>query len=53
VTDVAVLSDPGHGFGKAAKSCASKARFDAARDDAGKAVAGELMMRVRSERRAA
>lgn len=45
-TDVLVAGDPGHGFGAAAKACAEKASFEPAKDDAGRAVAGELILRV-------
>jgi TonB family protein len=50
VTDVAIVSDAGHGFAAAAKACTLKARFAAARDEKGKAIAGEVVMRVRFER---
>jgi periplasmic protein TonB len=35
-TEVKVLSDPGYGFGQAARSCAIKTRFQPAQDAAGK-----------------
>jgi protein TonB len=42
VTDVEVLSDPGHGFGKRASLCArSRVSFDAALDAAGNKIAGK------------
>jgi outer membrane biosynthesis protein TonB len=42
VTDVEVLSDPGHGFGKRASLCArSRVTFDPALDAAGNKVAGK------------
>jgi TonB family protein len=47
--DVVVISDPGHGFGESAKTCAKKMDFDPARDDAGKAIDGETVMRIRFE----
>lgn len=43
VTDVAIVNDPGHGFGDAAKACALKAPFDPASDPKGRAVAAELV----------
>lgn len=46
-TAVTVVSDPGHGFGAAATSCARKASFDPAKDVSGKSVAGEAVVRVR------
>ncbi len=47
VTDVTVVSDPGYGFGQAAKTCAQKAAFEPAKDSTGHAVAGEAVIRVR------
>lgn len=36
VSDVKVLTDPGHGFGRAAKTCAKLRRYESALDVAGK-----------------
>jgi protein TonB len=45
---VAVLSDPGHGFGDAAQRCAMAQRYVAARDASGRAIASRLCpIRVR------
>lgn len=46
-TDVTVVSDPGHGFGEAAKTCAKKASFEPAKDKAGRPTTGEATIRVR------
>ena len=43
VTDVAIVNDPGHGFGDAARACTLKDPFDPARDPKGRAVAAELV----------
>lgn len=37
VSDVKVLKDPGHGFGRAAKNCAKNRRYEPALDASGKA----------------
>jgi protein TonB len=48
---VTVLSDPGHGFGRAASRCAMQQRFDAALDRDGTPIAGVTKsLRVRFER---
>jgi periplasmic protein TonB len=48
IGNVEVLSDPGHGFGKRAQSCArAKGSFDPALDPAGRPVAGKLALRIR------
>jgi len=48
---VTVLSDPGHGFGRAATRCAMQQRFDAARDRDGNPIPGlTKSLRVRFER---
>jgi protein TonB len=48
---VTVLSDPGHGFGRAAVRCAMQQRFDAALDRDGKPIPGlTKSIRVRFER---
>jgi periplasmic protein TonB len=48
---VTVLSDPGHGFGRAASRCAMQQRFDAALDRDGTPIAGMTKsLRVRFER---
>ncbi|MBS2013343.1 MAG: TonB family protein [Deltaproteobacteria bacterium] len=49
-TDVLIVSEPGHGFGAAAKACTAKISFEPARDAGGRAVAGETVMRIRFER---
>ena len=38
-SSVTVLSDPGYGFGEAAKQCAMEQRYVAARDESGRAIA--------------
>jgi periplasmic protein TonB len=40
-TNVEVFDDPGRGFGDAAKACALGATYEPARDEGGKAVAGQ------------
>jgi len=48
---VTVLSDPGHGFGRAATRCAMLQHFDAALDHDGNAIPGlTKSLRVRFER---
>ena len=48
---VAILSDPGHGFGRAARLCAMKEHYDPALDTAGNAVVGSTKsIRIRFER---
>lgn len=48
VTDVEVLSDPGHGFAKRASLCArSRAKFDPALDAAGNKVAGQTSLNIK------
>jgi len=48
---VTVLSDPGHGFGRAAVRCAMQQRFDTALDHDGKPIPGlTKSLRVRFER---
>jgi protein TonB len=48
---VNVISDPGHGFGRAARLCAMKERYDPALDRDGNAVAGGTKsIRIRFER---
>jgi protein TonB len=37
---VDIVSDPGHGFGAAARECALKQKFEPARNSDGNAVAG-------------
>lgn len=46
-TRVVIVADPGHGFGEAARVCATKAQYVPARDDKGNAIAGEAVIRVR------
>jgi Gram-negative bacterial TonB protein C-terminal len=53
-SSVAVVSDPGHGFGDAAMQCAMEQRYVAARDDSGRAVASRTKpFRIRFVRGAA
>jgi protein TonB len=40
--NVRVLGDPGHGFGRAARQCAMRQRFEPARDREGRPVAGTM-----------
>jgi protein TonB len=48
---VSVLSDPGHGFGRAARICAMKEHYDPALDHDGHAIAGSTKsIRIRFER---
>jgi protein TonB len=48
---VTILSDPGHGFGRAARVCAMRERYDPALDREGNAVAGSTKsIRIRFER---
>jgi protein TonB len=48
---VNVLSDPGHGFGRAAQLCARKEHYDPALDRAGNPIAGSTKsIRIRFER---
>jgi protein TonB len=48
---VSILSDPGHGFGRAARVCAMKERYDPALDHDGNAIAGSTKsIRIRFER---
>lgn len=48
---VSVLSDPGHGFARAARICAMKEHYDAALDREGKAIPGlTKSIRIRFER---
>ena len=50
-TQVSVITDPGHGFGAAAVACATREKYQPARDANGRAVAGETKpFRVRFER---
>lgn len=50
VEDVAVKSDPGHGFGREARRCALRKRWQAGRDRAGNPVAATRLLNVRFER---
>jgi protein TonB len=48
---VSILSDPGHGFGRAARVCAMKEHYDPALDRDGNAIAGSTKsIRIRFER---
>jgi protein TonB len=48
---VSILSDPGHGFGRAARVCAMKEHYDPALDREGNAIAGSTKsIRIRFER---
>jgi periplasmic protein TonB len=48
---VSILEDPGHGFGRAARICAMKERYDPALDREGNAIAGSTKsIRIRFER---
>jgi protein TonB len=48
---VSILSDPGHGFGRAARVCAMKEHYDPALDHDGNAIAGSTKsIRIRFER---
>jgi protein TonB len=48
---VSTLSDPGHGFARAARICAMKERYDPALDKDGHAIAGQTKsIRIRFER---
>jgi periplasmic protein TonB len=48
---VSILSDPGHGFARAARICAMKERYDPALDREGHAIAGSTKsIRIRFER---
>jgi periplasmic protein TonB len=48
---VSILSDPGHGFARAARTCAMKERYDPAFDRDGNAIAGQTKsIRIRFER---
>jgi len=48
---IAIVTDPGQGFGAAARSCASRQRFDLAVDRDGRPVAGSTSpFRVRFTR---
>jgi protein TonB len=48
---VSVLSDPGHGFARAARTCALKERYDPALDRDGHPIAGQTKsIRIRFER---
>jgi protein TonB len=48
---VSILSDPGHGFGRAARICAMKEHYDSALDREGNAIAGSTKsIRIRFER---
>jgi len=48
---VSVLSDPGHGFARAARICAMKERYDPALDKDGNSIAGQTKsIRIRFER---
>ncbi len=50
-TSVSILSDPGHGFGRAAKSCANQKRYQTAQDREGHAIGGQTKpFRVRFRR---
>ncbi len=50
-TGVSVVSDPGHGFGKAARGCALSQRYAPAKDDDGQPVAGTTPpLRIRFSR---
>jgi protein TonB len=46
-TTVAVVSDPGHGFGRAAKACAKARRYQPALDKSGTAIVSSTMVNVR------
>lgn len=50
VEDAAVMTDPGHGFGEAARSYALGQRFKPAVDAAGTAIRASTRMRVRFHR---
>jgi protein TonB len=50
VRDVGLQSDPGHGFGRAAQQCARTKRWMPALDWQGKAVHGDVVIRVRFTR---
>jgi periplasmic protein TonB len=47
VNHVAILRDPGHGFGAAAKRCALGKRYNPALDREGRPIAGTLVINVR------
>jgi protein TonB len=48
---VSILSDPGHGFARAARICAMKEHYDPALDHDGNPVAGQTKsIRIRFER---
>jgi hypothetical protein len=49
-TAVTIMTDPGYGFGEAARACAATATYDPGREADGGAVTSVLMMRVRFER---
>lgn len=50
-TSVSVVSDPGHGFGRAAKSCANQKRYQTAQDRTGASTGGQTKpFRVRFRR---
>jgi protein TonB len=50
VREVAVVKDPGHGFGREARICAVAKRYDPALDATGAPVAGTLLVNVHFER---
>jgi protein TonB len=50
VRAVAILSDPGHGFGSAAQRCAFARQWNSARDHDGAPAEGTVTIRVRFER---
>jgi protein TonB len=49
-SSVAILRDPGHGFGLAARACALRRRYHAALDRSGLPVATTLVLNVRFDR---
>jgi protein TonB len=45
-TGVKVVTDPGHGFGRAARTCAMQRSYQTALDREGKAIAGVFSVNV-------